>query len=160
MGVLTPLVNLTKRLGRHRSVILFTRKVVVPADRVVARLTRGRLVTFGLRELPTLVLTTTGRRSGKPRAAPILYLADGDAWVVAGSNFGQEHHPAWSANLLANPDATINVRGREIAVHAHLAEGAERVRLLSALEELWPAFPSYEQWSHRTLRIFRLTRRS
>jgi deazaflavin-dependent oxidoreductase (nitroreductase family) len=91
---------------------------------------------------------------------PILYLADGDAWVIAGSNFGQEHHPAWSANLMANPDATVTVRGRTTAVRAHLAEGEERERLLAALTELWPAFSSYEQWSHRTLRIFRLTPRS
>src|SRR5262245_26783986 len=83
VGLLTPLVNLTRRLGRHRSVMFFTRTVVVPADKVVARLTRGRLVTFGLRELPTLLLTTTGRRTGAARTVPILYLADGDAFVVA-----------------------------------------------------------------------------
>ena len=63
MGLLRPLIALTKRLGRHRSVMFFVRTVVVPADQFVARLTRGRLVTFSLRELPTLLLTTTGRRS-------------------------------------------------------------------------------------------------
>jgi len=157
MGLLTPLVNLTKRMGQHRSVITFTRMVVVPADRVVARLTRGKLITFGVDELPTLLLTTTGRRSGKPRSVPILYLADGDSWVVAGSNFGQEQHPAWSANLLANPEASVVVRGKSVTVRAHLAEGAERERLLAALKGLWPAFAKYEEWSHRTLRIFRLT---
>jgi deazaflavin-dependent oxidoreductase (nitroreductase family) len=157
MGLVTPLVNLTRRLGRHHSVITFARLVIVPVDKVVARLTKGRLVTFRLKELPTMLLTTTGRRSGQSRTVPILYLPYGEEFVVAGSNFGQAHHPAWSANLMANPEASVNVRGRTIAVRAHLAEGDERVRLMTELQQLWPAFGSYEEWSNRTLRIFRLT---
>lgn len=157
MGILTPLVNLTRRMGQRRAVITFARKVVVPADKVVARLTGGRLVTFGLKELPTFLLTTTGRRSGQPRTVPVLYLPYGDEFIVAGSNFGQAHHPAWSGNLMAHPEASVNIRGKTIPVRAHFAEGEERERLLAALKELWPAFGSYEEWSHRTLRIFRLT---
>jgi deazaflavin-dependent oxidoreductase (nitroreductase family) len=158
--VVAGLVRLARRLGRYRATVLFARAVVVPADRLVSRLTGGRLVTFGVRELPALLLTTTGRRSGEPRTVPLLYLPDGDDFIVIGSNFGRGAHPAWSANLLANPEATVNVSGRTCPVRAHLAQGPERDRLLAALKGLWPAYSSYEKWaSQRTLRIFRLSRR-
>jgi deazaflavin-dependent oxidoreductase (nitroreductase family) len=140
--------------------VFLARTLIVPVDRVVAKLTGGRLVTLGMRELPALLLTTTGRRSGEPRTVPLLYLPEGDSFIVIGSNFGQGSHPAWSLNLLANPDAVVTVRGTKTPVRAHLAEGEERTRLMAALKELWPGYSSYEEWaSHRTLRIFRLTPR-
>lgn len=152
--------RLARRLGQRQGVITFARLVIVPIDRLVARLTNGRLVLFGMRELPGLLLTTTGRRSGEPRSVPLLYLADGDDFLVVGSNFGNRSHPAWSANLLANPDATVTVRGQVIPVRAHLAEGAEREALMAKLKRHWPAYSSYEVWADgRTLRVFRLTRR-
>jgi deazaflavin-dependent oxidoreductase (nitroreductase family) len=154
------LARLARRLGQRRAVVNFARLVIVPVDRVVARLTGGRLVTFGLRDLPALLLTTTGRRSGEPRTVPLLYLADGEDFIVIGSNFGQPAHPAWSANLIAHPDATVTVRGRSIPVHTHLAQGEERNALMAKLKRLWPAYGSYEVWAdNRTLRIFRLTPR-
>ena len=89
---------------------------------------------------------------------PLLYLPDGETFVVIGSNFGGERHPAWSLNLLANPEAIVTVHGKAVPVRAHLAQGEERDQLLAALKELWPAYSSYEKWaSHRTLRIFRLS---
>ncbi len=151
---------LARRLGQRRAVVLLARTVIVPVDRVVARLTRGRLVTFNLRDLPSLLLTTTGRRSGEPRTVPLLYLADGSDFIVMASNFGQRSHPAWSANLLARPEATVTVGGRPLPVRAVLAEGEERDRLVARLKELWPAYGSYEVWAaNRTLRVFRLTPR-
>jgi len=58
---------------------------------------------------PVLMLTTTGRRSGAPRTTPLLYAQDGEDLVIVGSNWGQQHHPAWSANLLAHPEAEVQV---------------------------------------------------
>ncbi|HEY7224350.1 MAG TPA: nitroreductase family deazaflavin-dependent oxidoreductase [Micromonosporaceae bacterium] len=160
MSVSGALVGLARRLARYRVTVVLARTVIVPADRLVARLSRGRLVTFGLKQLPSLLLTTTGRRSGEPRTVPLLYLPDGETFVVIGSNFGQQAHPAWSSNLLANPEATVMVHGTATAVRAHLAEGAERDHLLTALKTVWPAYSSYETWAgERTLRIFRLTPR-
>jgi deazaflavin-dependent oxidoreductase (nitroreductase family) len=137
--------------------VWLARTVIVPADSWVARRTGGRLVTFGLRELPTFLLTTIGRRSGQPRTVPLLYLPLGDQFVVVGSNFGGESHPAWSANLLAHPKAEVNVRGRPIPVTARLVEDDEREELMKRLRELWPAYDKYAQWSQRTLRVFLLT---
>src|SRR5690606_9897492 len=109
--------------------------------------------------LPSLLITTTGRTTGKPRTNPLLYAPDGDGFVVIGSNWGQAHHPAWSANLLANPHATVTVQGTPISVRARLAEGAERERLRALLLRVWPAYATYEQRAAgRTLRIFRLER--
>jgi deazaflavin-dependent oxidoreductase (nitroreductase family) len=131
---------------------------VVWADRLVGRLTKGRLIAAGLKDLPCLLLTTTGRRSGQPRTSPLLYLADGDAFVVIGSNWGRADHPAWSGNLLANPAARVTVGGAEIPVRARLVEADERAHLRKRLLEIWPAYLTYEERSGRHLRVFRLER--
>jgi len=84
---------------------------------------------------------------------------DGDAYVVTASNWGQQHHPAWSGNLLATPEATVEIRGREIPVRAGLAEGDARARLWGKVTSVWPAYDTYEERSGRTIRVFRLVPR-
>jgi deazaflavin-dependent oxidoreductase (nitroreductase family) len=155
MSVLTTVV---RRLGHQRWFAAFGR-MVVPLDRrmtVGGRLSTGRL--FGL---PTLSLTTTGRRSGQPRTQPLLYVTDGDDLVVVGSNWGQRHQPAWSNNLLADPNATVKLHGERIAVRAVVVTGAERERLWLLLRREWPAYQTYEQRAAgREIRMFRLQRRA
>lgn len=152
---MSALSSFARRVGSTRLFALLGR-AYVPVDRLIGRASRGKLVALGL---PSLLITTTGRTTGKPRTNPLLYAPDGDAFVVIGSNWGQAHHPAWSANLLANPDATVTLRGEQIAVRARLAEGPERERLRALLLEVWPAYATYEQRaSGRQLRIFRLER--
>jgi deazaflavin-dependent oxidoreductase (nitroreductase family) len=147
--------SLARRLGGTRLFALVGR-AYVPLDRLLGRVGGGRLLALGL---PSLLITTTGRKSGVPRTNPLLYVPDGDAFVVIGSNWGQQHHPAWSTNLLAKPDATVQVRGERIAVRGRLAEGAERERLRGLLLRMWPAYAAYERRAAgRTLRIFRLER--
>lgn len=146
--------SLTRRIGHHRWFGAAAR-LLVPADRLVGRLTRGRVVALGL--VPSLVLTTTGRRSGKPRSNPLLSVPDGDAYVVIGSNWGQAHHPGWALNLLADPTARIDVRGRRIPVRAEVAAGAERERLWQLLVTEWPAYRTYvRRAGGREIPIFRL----
>ncbi|AEB43496.1 nitroreductase family deazaflavin-dependent oxidoreductase [Micromonospora maris] len=152
---MSTLGSLTRRLGRHRWFGAAMR-LLVPADRLVGRLTRGRVVALGL--VPSLIITTTGRRSGKPRSNPLLYVPDGTSYVVIGSNWGQTHQPAWSLNLLANPEAEVDVGGRRIPVRAELATGPERDRLWQLLLDEWPAYQAYvERSGGRQIRIFRLT---
>src|SRR5437588_9656650 len=87
----------------------------------VYRATGGRL--FGrIGRAPVLLLTTTGRRSGRERTAPVLYLDDGERMVVIGSNAGNVHAPAWALNLKAHPDAEVQVRGARWKVRARVAE--------------------------------------
>ena len=105
---------------------------------------------------PTLMLTTTGRRSGLPRRQPLLYLRDGGAYVVVGSNFGRTSHPAWSANLLAEPNATIEVGGRRLQVVARLLSAEDKQRLWPQLLRMWPGFDDYVERSGRDVRVFAL----
>ena len=153
------LSSLLRRVGRAEWFARLARPLV-PLDRALGRLTRGRFVAFGLPGLPSLLITTTGRRSGEPRSNPLLYAPDGDAFVVIGSNWGQRHHPAWTANLLAHPDATVTVDGQRIPVRARLVTGAERARLGELMLGIWPGYAGYERRSGgRDLRLFRLERR-
>jgi deazaflavin-dependent oxidoreductase (nitroreductase family) len=150
--------SLARRIGGARLFGVVGR-AYVPFDRWVGKVSRGRLVALGQRDLPSLLITTTGRTSGRPRSNPLLYAPDGDSFVVIGSNWGQAQHPGWSANLLANPAATIVVRGQEINVRARLVEGEERARLRGLLLKVWPGYAAYEKRAQgRTLRIFRLER--
>jgi deazaflavin-dependent oxidoreductase (nitroreductase family) len=152
------LSSFAQRLGHQRWFSALGR-AMTPVDRLVARLTKGRFVALSMRELPSLLITTTGRKSGQPRSNPLLYVRDGDAYVVIGSNWGQEQHPAWSTNLLAHPRATVTVRGESIPVRARLADGAERERLVGLLRAMWPAYETYaDRAQGRQLRVFRLER--
>lgn len=134
-------------------------RAYVPIDRLLGRLTKGRFVALRLPGVPSLLLTTTGRKTGQRRTQPLLYAPDGDNFIVIGSNWGQQHHPAWSGNLLADPAATVTLAGAEIPVRARLVAGTERERLRESLLSVWPAYGVYERRApDRALRIFRLER--
>ncbi len=157
MSLLSPLYAAIRKAG-HTTLFARLTPYVVPIDRAIGRLSKGRLVTMGNRSLPGLLLTTTGRRSGEPRTHPLLYFRDGDGTlVVVGSNWGCDYHPAWVLNLLTDPAATVTLGGREIPVRAELAEGAERGRLWQLALKTWPAWDTYEKRApNRELRVFRL----
>jgi deazaflavin-dependent oxidoreductase (nitroreductase family) len=149
--------SVARWLGHQRWFARFFRWVV-PLDRTLARLTGGRLVGYGV--VPALLLTATGRRSGRPRTSPLLYATDGDAYVVAGSNWGLPHHPAWALNLRANPLATAIVAGRRISVRASLVSGTERDRLWALLVREWSPYETYQRRAgDRDIMVFRLERR-
>jgi len=149
---LTPAV---RRLGRSR---WFARlgRAASGLDRRLQKATGGRWSVLGRPTLPQLLLTTTGRTSGQPREAVLLYAVDGDGWVVIGSNWGQAHHPAWSGNLLAHRRATVTVAGATTPVVATLVDDAERARLLPTLLAVWPGYDDYAARTDRDLRVFRL----
>ncbi|GGS89901.1 hypothetical protein GCM10010156_55420 [Planobispora rosea] len=132
--------------------------MIVPRlDRAVHRLTGGRRVMSD-RMVPTLLLTTTGSRSGEPRSTPLACLPEEDgSFLVVGSNFGRERHPAWSGNLLKTPQAGVSFRGREIPVIGRLLEGDDRTEVWPRLLRMWPVYDRYTEKSGRELRIFRLS---
>jgi len=119
----------------------------------VYRLTRGRLLGK-VGRAPVLLLTSTGRRSGQPRTAPVLYLADGERVIVIGSNAGNTRAPAWSHNLKANPDAEIEIRGARRQVRARVAEGEERAELWRRMNEQYEGFDDYERQTARDIAVF------
>jgi deazaflavin-dependent oxidoreductase (nitroreductase family) len=93
------------------------------------------------------------------RRVPLLYMPDGDAFIVIASNFGQEHPPAWWLNLCARPDAAVQVRGRRIAVAAHELKGQERDAMLRRAAAYNKQWRSYMTSVVRELPIVRLERR-
>ncbi|MEV6313701.1 nitroreductase family deazaflavin-dependent oxidoreductase [Streptomyces sp. NPDC051776] len=133
---------------------------VIPAlDRTVHRLTRGR-VLLSAQMLPGAILTARGAKSGAPRCTPLACLPEDDGtFLLVGSNFGRTGHPAWTANLLANPEAEINWKGRDIPVRARLLEGEEREGAWSAALAFWPPYAAYQRRVERRIRVFRLHRR-
>lgn len=145
-----------RRYGRTRWLVAFGRRLV-PLDAAVQRRTGGRFAMISLGGNRGLLLTTTGHRSGRPRSVPLLYVPTDDGYLVAASNFGDPHHPAWSTNLLADPSATVVLHGRTERVNARLTEGDERTRLWRVLAAAWPAFDSYAERSGRHIRVFLLT---
>jgi deazaflavin-dependent oxidoreductase (nitroreductase family) len=149
--------SLLRRLG-HQPWFATVGRRLVPFDRWLLRRTGGRWSVTGRQSLPSLLLTTTGRKSGEPRTTPLLYAPDGDGYVVVGSNWGQADHPAWTGNLLARPEATATIGADRVPVRATLATGAERDRLWAIVEALWPAYNTYADRSGRDIRVFRLSR--
>lgn len=134
-------------------------RAIVPLDLLVHRLTGGRRIA-GEGMLPTLVLHTTGARTGERRSSPLGCLPepDGSAFFVVGSNFGRERHPAWTANLLAHPEATVSYGGAELPVRATLLDGTDKQDAWARLLEIWPNYDVYAARAGRELRVFRLER--
>jgi deazaflavin-dependent oxidoreductase (nitroreductase family) len=148
---------LVRRLGTQRWFAALGRRLSAVDGRLY-RLSRGRWSVIGRHELPALLITTTGRKSGLPRTQPLLYVMDGDEYIVVGSNWGQAHHPAWSANLLADPAARVTIGDREFDVRATLVADAERDRLWQSMRQIWPGYAAYaERAEGRQIRVFRLT---
>ena len=131
--------------------------VVLPqVERLLARISGGRLQVSALL-VPSLVLHSTGAKSGEPRDTYLMYTPDGQGRaIVAGSAFAQGRHPAWTYNLLAHPDAAISVRGRRMLVRATLIGDDERDATWARIESQWPGYRAYERDSGRVVRLFRL----
>jgi deazaflavin-dependent oxidoreductase (nitroreductase family) len=121
--------------------------------------TRGRPSWSGPR-LRFLVLETTGRRSGRPRSVVLLYMPDGENFVVIASNYGGERPPAWWLNLSAGPDAVVHVAGRSIPVQARLLAGAERDAMIPRAASYNSQWRGYLRTVQRELPIVRLERRA
>ena len=107
---------------------------------------------------PMLLLTTTGAKTGKKRVNPLVYLPDGDDWVIFASKGGAPTNPDWYHNLIAHPDATVEVGADKVEVRATVTTGAERARLFTRQASVFPAFASYEKKTTRTIPVIRLSR--
>ncbi|MFD7846235.1 nitroreductase/quinone reductase family protein [Nocardia sp. NPDC059764] len=132
---------------------------LTPLDRRVIERSGGKYTVLGPIGAPVILLTTVGRKSGAPRTTPLLYVHDGDTLYVIGSNFGQAHHPAWTANLLANPAAEVAIAGQHLPVTAALVTDEDHQRVIfERFEETTEAYTAYRNRTARDLRIFALTR--
>jgi deazaflavin-dependent oxidoreductase (nitroreductase family) len=146
-----PLVRFsTTRVGS--SVI----KRLAPLDRRLLERSRGRYTILGPIAAPTMLLTTIGAKSGLRRSSPLLYARDGESLIVVGSNFGQQRHPAWSSNLLANPEAVVTIGGVDVPVRATLLTGTEAEAAYQLMAQVARTYTEYRSRTDRQIRVFRL----
>ena len=130
--------------------------VFPPLHRAINRLTGGRTL-FDTPAQPMLMLTTKGAKTGRLRETPLGAVPlEADRFLLVGSNFAREHHPAWTANLIANPDAEIVFRGKRTPVRAHLLEGPERERRWQTAVTWFPVWTRYVTVTDREFRLFEL----
>lgn len=121
--------------------------------RFALRVSRGRL------DPDVALLTTTGRRSGRPRTVPVMHLRDGDRFLVVAMNNGFDPHPGWFHNLVANPDATIQMRGGSHGVRARVVPEAERAAMWPRLVEHQPLWAAFQAHTDRVAPVVELTPR-
>jgi deazaflavin-dependent oxidoreductase (nitroreductase family) len=105
---------------------------------------------------PMLLLHTKGRKTGQPRINPLVYLADGDRFVIIASKGGAPRDPQWYRNLVANPDVEIEVDTRTIPVKAVVVTGPERDELYARQAVVMPAFAEYQRRAGRVIPVIAL----
>ena len=127
-------------------------------DPWIYRKSGGRFTSGGPPTIPQLVLTSIGRRSGNPRPAQLGYARDGDDLLVVASNFGTARHPAWRANLRAEPRARVLLDGEEFPVVAEELDAAGKERAWPILDAVVPQYRIYRTRTDRDISIFRLRR--
>lgn len=103
--------------------------------------------------VPTLLLTTTGRKTGEPRTSALIFGRDGDDYLVIASMGGAPRHPQWYLNLQADPRATIQVKGDVIEVEAHTAPPEEKPRLWRIMADQWPNYDVYQTRTDREIPV-------
>jgi deazaflavin-dependent oxidoreductase (nitroreductase family) len=135
-------VRVMRVLGHQKWFSLFMKHVGSRADATLIRASRGRLSMSGP-DLATMLLTTTGRRSGKQRTVPLHYVRDGDNLIVACENFGLETTSSWPTNLRADPRARIAIDGTTANYLSRAATADEVARNMPKLIDMWPAHDTY-----------------
>lgn len=155
MGLLTPLAV---RIGAIPWMPRFLPQIMW-IDKMLQRVTRGRLTILDIAGLPNLMLTAIGRRSGQPRETPLLCAPYGDDILIAGSNFGGDDEPIWVKNIEADPEVTVRFNGETSQRVARRLEGEERGAAWAQLLKTWPNFAVYEKRTDRRIKLFLLTTR-
>ena len=108
--------------------------------------------------VPTLLLTTTGRRTGQRHRTALIYGRDGEDYVLVASQGGAPTHPAWYLNLTANPEVDVQVGEETFTATARTVGSADRERLWPRMVELWPDYDEYVKKTDREIPVVLLTR--
>ncbi|MEU7845579.1 nitroreductase family deazaflavin-dependent oxidoreductase [Micromonospora sp. NPDC049114] len=110
--------------------------------------------------IPSLLLTTRGRRSGALRRTALMYGRDGDNYLLVASNGGASRHPAWYLNLSADPRVEIQVGAERFAAHARTASTEERARLWPVMTKVFPTYARYQKGTDREIPVIIIERTS
>lgn len=111
-----------------------------------------------LKGTTTLLLTTTGRKSGKQYTTPLIYTLDGGNPVIVASQGGTPDNPDWYLNLVANPHVDVQIKGEKFQAHPHTVEGGERDRLWKQMAAVWPDYDEYQKKTDREIPVVVLER--
>ena len=103
--------------------------------------------------MPVLMLTTTGRKSGKSRTTPLMFMEEEGAYVVVGSAAGRDQHPAWYLNLQAAPEASVRIRSQHSPVRARFVAGDDRARMYGAFSETAKRYADYQAKTDREIPV-------
>jgi deazaflavin-dependent oxidoreductase (nitroreductase family) len=103
--------------------------------------------------VPCLLLTTTGRKSGRSLTLPLIYGRDGERVVIVASRGGAPDHPAWYENLVAQPRVGLQIAADKFAATARTATGEERARLWHTMTQIWPAYDEYQAKTTREIPV-------
>ena len=131
-------------------------KFAVAIHTTVYRLTGGR-VGVSIGGMRMLILTTTGRRSGKAHKVPLGYIMDGDSYVVIASYGGSIRNPDWYLNIVSEPRVFVQVKGHRISVAAQIADIVARDRLWTQLIAKAPLYQKFQDRTTRQIPMVRLT---
>lgn len=132
--------------------INFLIKLFMGLNILIIRLSRGYIGTLLLRQT-VLILHSIGRHSGKERITPISYFSSDGVYYLVGSNWGRKHNAGWYYNLMAQPHATIEVKGRKIPVEARLAEGREYEHMWGMAVRRYGGYRRYRDTAGRHIPI-------
>lgn len=108
---------------------------------------------------PLLLLHTVGKKTGKPRVNPMMYLKDGERYLVFASKGGAPTNPDWYHNLKANPDVEAEIGDEKLKMRAQVLVGAEHDRIYKKQSSLYPQFGEYQKKTSRTIPVISLTRK-
>jgi deazaflavin-dependent oxidoreductase (nitroreductase family) len=116
------------------------------------------VMSGAMADIPLLLLTTTGARSGLERVNPLAYLDNGDHYIIIASFAGAPNSPPWFHNLVANPDVGVAVGAEQFNARAEVVSEPERTELYAKVVEQMPVFGEYQERTERTIPLVRLTR--
>jgi deazaflavin-dependent oxidoreductase (nitroreductase family) len=151
-GALSVALNPTKHGGDMSELNDFNQQVISEF-----RANQGK-VGGQMANMPVLLLTTTGAKSGRAITKPLVYTTDGDRLVVIASFAGAPHNPPWYHNLIANPEATVELGRERFQVRAAVTAGEERQRLFNRQAEQMPIFADYQKKTTRQIPVLVLKR--
>ena len=109
---------------------------------------------------PLLLLTTTGAKSGQRRITPLMYVPDGDRLLIIASNMGAPTHPDWYRNLLAHPEATVEVAADTFEARAVVLEGPDRQKVWDSIVASYPFFTEHQAKITREIPVIALERQA
>jgi deazaflavin-dependent oxidoreductase (nitroreductase family) len=103
--------------------------------------------------IPVALLTTTGRKSGKPRVSPLYFLRDGDRVILGASRGGSDINPMWYLNLKGNPKVQVQIKKEVLTLQARDATDEERAKYWPQLVQMYPSYEDYQSWTDRKIPI-------